>query len=575
MKRRCLIRSFKPSLSLFSKSDGEPNFRTLRATRLESERPHHRLDIPFDSDLFRVIFFQINIAATGDVILTKIMKKTSSSIRAFRTFRLFRILFPLSVVSLAAVSGFLLAQEKDKAQPAPLIIETDSRPIERKGGAQPASYAPMLATARNSVVAVTTSEVVSYARRSGSRQDDILRQLFGIRPPSRQQSPEPPQEQIIPQGAGSGVIISPDGYILTNNHVVQDRRGGEADKIIVRFSDDRELEATIVGRDPQTDIAVIKVEASNLPAIKVADSDEIMVGDIVFAIGNPLGVGLTVTSGIISATERSIGIYGRDGYEDFIQTDAAINQGNSGGALVDIEGRLIGINSAIKSTSGGSIGLGFAIPSDLAIQTATQLTESGEVKRGLIGIRMDKLDPSVAEAMGVVGTKGVLIQEVIEGFPAKKAGLNRGDIITQVNKRKVDDPNDIRLEVSTTAPGDTVKVIILRDAKEMTFDIQVADPNAELVAGNQFVQGIKATLVTNEHRKTYGIPQEVQGLIITDTAPDSPFARYLQPGLVILEINKQPIESLAQAKSLLRETDSNLLYIYLDGRTSYFAIRLN
>lgn len=485
-----------------------------------------------------------------------------------------RILLPVAATAVAAISGYLVAQEKEDVQPAPLVIETDTRPIERVGGAQPTSYAPMLATARKSVVSVYTSEVVRYTRRAGSRQDEILRQLFGIRPPNSQ-GQEPIREQKVPQGVGSGVIISSDGYILTNNHVVQDNRGGDADEILVRLSDDTELEAKLIGRDPKTDIAVIKVDTSDLPFIKVADSDEIMVGDIVFAIGNPLGVGLTVTSGIISATQRSIGIYGNDGYEDFIQTDAAINQGNSGGALVDIEGRLIGINSAIKSTSGGSIGLGFAIPSDLAIQTATQLTESGEVKRGLIGIRMSTLDPRVAEAMGVEGTKGVLIEEVIDGYPAKESGIRHGDIIIQVNDRKVDDPNDLRLEVSTTTLGDSVKVIVLRDAKEMTFDIKVADPDGDLVAGNEFVEGVMASVVGNEERKTYGTPRDVSGLIVTETAPNSPFSRYLQPGLVILEINKQPVESLAQAKRLLQGQGSNLLYVYVNGRTSYLALRLN
>ncbi|MGJ8724974.1 MAG: Do family serine endopeptidase [Roseibacillus sp.] len=485
-----------------------------------------------------------------------------------------RILLPFAATALAAITGYLVAQEKEAPPSAPLAIETDSRPIERTGGAQPTSYAPMLADARQSVVSVHTSEVVQYARRSGSRQDEILRQLFGIRPPSSQ-GQEPLQEQKVPQGVGSGVIISADGYILTNNHVVQDRRGGDADEILVRLSDDTELEAKLIGRDPKTDIAVIKVDATDLPFIKVADSDEIMVGDIVFAIGNPLGVGLTVTSGIISATERSIGIYGNDGYEDFIQTDAAINQGNSGGALVDIEGRLIGINSAIKSTSGGSIGLGFAIPSDLAIQTATQLTETGEVKRGLIGIRMSPLDPQVAEAMGVLGTKGVLIEEVVDGYPAKEAGLSHGDIIIQVNDRRVDDPNDLRLEVSTTSPGDSVSIIALRETKEMTFEVKVADPAGDLIAGNAFVEGVTATTLNNEHRKTYDIPREVSGLLITETAPDSPFARHLQPGQVVLEINRQSIDSLAQAKGLLIDKGNNLLYIYADGRTSYFALRLN
>ena len=357
--------------------------------------------------------------------------------------------------------------------------------------------------------------------------------------------------------------------------MVQDQRGGDADEIIVHLSDDTQLEAKLIGRDPQTDIAVIKVEASDLPFIKVADSDKAMVGDIVFAIGNPLGVGLTVTSGIISATGRDIGIYGKDGFEDFIQTDAAINQGNSGGALVDIEGRLIGINSAIASTSGGSIGLGFAIPSDLAIQTATQLTESGQVTRGLIGVQMDSLDPAVAEAMNVAGTKGVLITKVVEGYPAKEAGLQHGDIIIQVNDRRVDEPKDLRFEVSTTNLGDTVKIVILREGEEMSFDIEVANPDDILVSGTNFVEGVMASPLNNELRKTYGLPREATGLVITKTDSDSPFADYLQPGLVILEINRQPVSSLTQAKALLREKGKNLIYVYADGRTSYFALRIS
>ena len=481
-----------------------------------------------------------------------------------------RILLPFAATAFAAVTGYLVAQEKDEPTATPLAIQTDSRPIERIGGSQPTSYAPMLAEARRSVVSVYTSEVVQQTRRSGSREDEMRRYLFGGRTPSRAN-----QEPLkVPQGVGSGVIISADGYILTNNHVVQDQRGGDADEILVQLSDDTQLTARLIGRDPQSDIAVIKVEATDLPFIKVADSDEVMVGDIVFAIGNPLGVGLTVTSGIISATQRSIGIYGNEGLEDFIQTDAAINQGNSGGALVDIEGRLIGVNSAIKSTSGGSIGLGFAIPSELAIQTATQLTESGEVKRGLIGIRMNALDTQRAKTLGVPGTKGMLVEEVLDGYPAKEAGLQKGDIITRVNNRRIDDFKDLRFEVSTTSLGETVEVLVLRDAKEMTFNIKVADPDEDLVSGTDFVEGIEATTVTRQLRQTYQLPREAKGLVITETEPNSPFARYLQPGVVILAINRQPVTSLAQAKRLLSDKNDNLLYVFAQGQTSHFKLRL-
>ncbi|WP_411845967.1 Do family serine endopeptidase [Roseibacillus persicicus] len=484
-----------------------------------------------------------------------------------------QIFLPLAAAAVAAVSGYLVAQDKIEDKPAPLIIKADNRPIERVGGAQPTSYAPMLAEAKRSVVSVHTAEVVRYARGSGSREDQILRQLFGMgRAP---QGEESIQEQRVPQGVGSGVLISPDGYILTNNHVVVDQRGGDADEILVTLSDDTEMKATLIGRDPQTDIAVIKVDGEDLPFARVADSEEIMVGDIVFAIGNPLGVGMTVTSGIISATGRSIGIYGQDGYEDFIQTDAAINQGNSGGALVDIEGRLIGINSAIMSRSGGSIGLGFAIPANLAVDIAERLTESGEVKRGLIGIRMSELDPRVAEAMGVPDTKGVLIEEVIEGFPAKEAGLLHGDIITQINERKVEDPNDLRLEVAAMKPGEILQIKVLRDSKEKSFDVKIADPDQTASLSDEFVEGVKAALLNNELRQTYGIPRGVSGLVITEVKGSSPFNRYLEPGLVILEINKRPVDSLEQGRKLLRDRGNNLLYVYNQGRTSYFALRLN
>ena len=486
-----------------------------------------------------------------------------------------RIMLPVAATMLAAITGYLVAQEKEEPAPTPLIIETDSRPIERVGGAHPTSYAPMLAKARQSVVSVHTAEFVQYARRSGSQQDELLRQLFGARPQSPQAQDSTQEPRKIPQGAGSGVIISADGYILTNNHVVQDQRGGDADEILVHLSDDTQLEAKLIGRDPRTDIAVIKVEATDLPFLKLADSDEVMVGDIVFAIGNPLGIGLTVTSGIVSATDRSIGIYGRDGFESFIQTDASINQGNSGGALVDIEGRLIGVNSAIASNSGGSIGLGFAIPTNLASRMAEKLTQSGEIKRGMLGIRMSELDPSVAEAMGVADARGVLVEESIEGYPAKEAGVRHGDIIVAIGKNDISGLKDISLEMHKAVLGETLTITVLRDKEEMSFDVKLADPQDEVVAGNGFVEGVKAATLNDELRKSYNIPSEVSGVVITEASQNSPFARYLKPGLVILEINRQSVDSFSQAKTLLVDRGNNLLYVYADGRTSYFAMRLN
>lgn len=479
-------------------------------------------------------------------------------------------LLPIATLALtgaAAVSGYLFAQEQ-KTEPAPIVIKADSRPIDRLSTTRPTSYAPMLEEARRSVVSVHTSEVVRYIDRSGSFGDQLLRQIQGY-------GGGEVQEKSVPQGVGSGVIISPDGYILTNNHVVMDKNGGDADEILVRLSDDTELPARLIGRDPKTDVAVIKVEGINLPTAKIADSDQIKVGDIVFAIGNPLGVGLTVTSGIISATGRSIGIYGDDGYEDFIQTDAAINQGNSGGALVDIEGRLIGINSAIVSKTGGSIGIGFAIPTNLASNITEQLTETGEVRRGLIGVRISDLDPRVAEAMGMAGTKGVLIEQIEEGLPADLAGLLHGDVITQVNNRKISDVADLRLEISKTAPGDTVQVTALRNGKSAVYEVKVEDPSAIAAFGTELLPGIEAIAVDDNARQTYGLPPNLRGLVITKSDPSAPFAQYLTEGVCILQVNKREAQSVDQVRKLLRPQGNNLFYVYHNGRTQYFALRLN
>ncbi|MDP0489693.1 MAG: Do family serine endopeptidase [Verrucomicrobiota bacterium JB023] len=481
--------------------------------------------------------------------------------------------------ALAGFSGFILAQEKLSEDPPPLTLSPDTRPIERVTGTNPTSYAPMLEEATKSVVSVYTKETVRVIR-GGGYQDDLFNRLFGI--PRRGGSQPQVEEELQPQGIGSGVIVSSDGYILTNNHVVMDRRGGDADQILVRLSDDRELEATLVGRDPQTDVAVIKVDGTGLPAATLADSEQIKVGDIVFAIGNPLGVGQTVTSGIVSATGRSIGIYERQGgYEDFIQTDAAINQGNSGGALVDIEGRVIGINSAIMSNSGGSIGLGFAIPSNLASSVANQLTDNGEVKRGLIGIRMGELTPDLAEALGLPGKSGVLIDEVVDGFPAKKAGLKHGDVITSINGRNIDDIRELRLAIAEVSPGTSLTIKALRSEREndelvvneKTFEVEVADPDSPSVAtlGNLF-EGVTLSPVDQVLRDKFSIPDDASGLIVTEIDANSPYSRYLTPGVVILELNKRPVRSLSQARKVINPDGRNLLYVYHRGRTQFLVL---
>ena len=477
------------------------------------------------------------------------------------------------VIAGLAFASLSLASKRSK-KPV-LELMPDPAPIARIGATAPASYAPMLEEARQSVVSVYTAEVVRVVRSRGSTQDDLLRRFFGI--PAPRQNPRSEAEvekRYIPQGVGSGVIISADGYILTNNHVVSDQQGGDADEILVRLDDDRELSAEIVGRDPKTDVAVLKVEAEDLPTAKIADSEQIRVGDIVFAIGNPMGVGLTVTSGIVSATGRSIGIYGREGYEDFIQTDASINPGNSGGALVDVEGRLIGINSAILSRSGGNIGIGFAIPSNLVVHITRQLTESGEVRRGFIGVSISALTPDMAEAFGLQDTKGVLVDDIVDGLPADKAGLKRGDIITTLDGKPVASPNELRLAVSHKAPGSTLKIKAYRNGKPVELAIAVGDQSNQLGStGDEILEGVSATLLTENFRRKHGIPGQLGGILIAEIDPSSPHTRRLAAGMVLLEVNDQAIETLEQARRALRK-GVNKLYLYERGRTGYLALRV-
>lgn len=340
-----------------------------------------------------------------------------------------------------------------------LNLRIDDQSIDRSNGA---SYAGMLEQAQKSVVSVYTAELVQYLRYSGSSRDDLLRDYLGLPPTGRRGSNL--ETHKVPQGVGSGVILNTNGYIVTNNHVISNKQGEVADEILVRLTNGKEYKARVVGRDPQTDIAVLKVDATGLPSAKIANSKQTKVGDIVFAIGNPMGVGLTVTTGIISAKNRNIGIYGVDGYENFIQTDASINPGNSGGALVDIKGRLIGINSAIVSRSGGNVGIGFAIPSNLAVDVSTQLTKTGKVQRRTIGVYIAPITEAEAEHFGL-SNKSVVIKNVIAETAAAKAGLLSGDIITHINDKAIGGSGHLRSSIAHLKKGDTVKMKIWRQSK--------------------------------------------------------------------------------------------------------------
>ncbi len=458
---------------------------------------------------------------------------------------------------------------------ASIDLKVDNTTIDRDQKFTHHSYASILETATPAVVAVHTARIVRVSRSPGmSPEEELLRRFFGVPAPDYDQDDQP-EERKIPQGIGSGVLISDNGYIITNNHVVRNERGEDADEVLVRLNDGSELEADIVGRDPLTDIAILKIEAEGLPAIQIADSDNIEVGDVVFAIGNPMEVGLTVTQGIISATDRRIGIYGEDGYESFIQTDASINPGNSGGALIDSRGRLIGVNSAILSRSGGSIGIGFAIPSNLVTSIARQLVETGEVKRGFLGVSISDLTPDMAEAFDIDHSKGVLINDVEEDSAGSQGGLKRGDVIVGLNGKPVETSNEFRIRIGHTPPGTPIELKVLRDGTKKSLDLVVGSASGRFAASaNEILEGVEVSPIDDEQAKEYRIPLTIQGILITSVDTDSPFYRNLREGMVIMEINDNEVTTVREARDQLKQ-GANKLYIFNRGRTGYLAVRVD
>jgi serine protease Do len=317
-----------------------------------------------------------------------------------------------------------------------------------------ASYADVVSKVAPAVVTIHASRRVRQPQQYPFWDDPFFRQFFGT--PEQQQ---PPAERLR-QGLGSGVIIDANGYIVTNYHVIDG-----AEEIKVDFSDNRSLDARLVGADAPSDLAVLKVEASNLPVLTLGDSDRMRVGDVVLALGNPLGVGQTVTMGIISAKGRQTGL-SNGSFEDFLQTDAPINQGNSGGALVSTNSELIGINSQILSTSGGSIGLGFAIPSNMARTVVEQLINSGKVRRGQLGVTALRIPSEEAKRMGITQGPGVVVYQVQAGSGADRAGLRAGDVITALNGEQINDPNTFRNKIASTPPGSEITLNVRRDGRE-------------------------------------------------------------------------------------------------------------
>jgi serine protease Do len=372
-------------------------------------------------------------------------------------------------------------------------------------------------------------------------------------------------------GQGSGVIVDRNGYILTNSHVVKD-----ADEIKVKLSDKREFKGKVIGIDSRSDIAIIKIDAGNLPVLRLGDSSQIKVGEMVLAIGNPFGLSQTVTSGIISAVGRAdVGIAD---YEDFIQTDAAINPGNSGGALVNIKGELIGINTAIFSTSGGYQGVGFAVPSNMARVVMDSLIKTGKVVRGWLGVQIQPLTPELAKQFSLSDKDGVLIGDVTEDSPAAKAGLQRGDVITEYAGKKVTNPAELRNMVAGTLPGRKASMKVLRDGKQVTVNVTVTELPAVMQksAGSfdNILNGVQVQDLTSDLRSRLSIPKRVKGVVVTGVAGGAAEG-FLNQGDVIIEVNRKKVasvEAYEKAASRIKAGDSALLLIYRNGGTIYITL---
>jgi serine protease Do len=471
-------------------------------------------------------------------------------------------LFLLLIIAVVLSSGIIadrtaLAREKTVSQDTIKFL-----------GKLSDALAEVADAARPSVVNIsTTSTVTTEDNPEGDLfNDPLFRHFFGDQFDHH-------KRKYKSAALGSGVIVSENGYILTNNHVV---KGAEEIKVVL--SDKREFKGKIVGTDPRTDLAVIKINAKNLPAARLGDSAKLKTGDIVLAVGTPFGLNSTVTMGIVSAVGRSnVGIAD---FEDFIQTDAAINPGNSGGALVNTNGEVVGINTAIFSTSGGYMGVGFAIPSDMAKTVMDSIIKHGKVIRGWLGVSIQDLTPDIAKSLGIKQQAGALIADVVKDSPAEKAGLKRGDVIVAFDGKAVEDSTSLRNMASAAAPGKTVQLKIVREGKEQSVTATLVEFKERKVVKkvdyDNVLKGLTVQELNASLRDQIGAPENMNGVVITDVGADSPAQGILQVGDVVLEVNRHEIRNLGDYDKLVSKIgkkDPVLLLIYRDGGTIYITLR--
>jgi serine protease Do len=462
-----------------------------------------------------------------------------------------------------------------------------SAPVAAQGA--PDSFADLAERLTPAVVSITTESFMPSMGEDGlpefpegSPFEDLFRQFF------ERYGENAPQERM-PVALGSGFIIDPDGYVVTNNHVIE-----QADAIIVRLDNGRELEATVVGIDPKTDIALLKVEADEpLPYVNFGDSSVVRVGDWVLAIGNPFGFGNSVTAGIISARQRDI----QSGpYDDYLQTDAPINRGNSGGPLFNMDGEVVGVNTAIYSPSGGSVGIGFAVPSILVQRVVGQLRDFGRTKRGWLGVRIQTVTPEIAEGFNLPDSSGALVASVTPDGPAEKAGLESGDVIVRFNGNPIDEMRELPRVVADTDVGQTVEVVILRNGQEMTFDVELGELEAfedQLAADGGDsggasgatkapgdVLGMNLVPMNDELAQQYGLDGQSEGLVVIEVLPGSPAAQAdIAAGDIVLQVGQAPVstaDDVSGEVDAARERGARTVVILVerDGDAEFRAVNV-
>ncbi len=483
-----------------------------------------------------------------------------------------------TVVVLVAFAGGALLSQGFRNWADHTVFGSPREPITIAQNAMPVSlgnfangFSAVIKPALPAVVNIRTSKLVKpQASQSPLFNDPMFRQFFGDQFGGGK--PHAEREQAL----GSGVIVTSDGTILTNNHVID----GASD-IKVQLSDKREFQAKLVGADPKSDVAVLKIQAKDLPTLPVGDSRQLNVGDLIFAIGDPFGIGETATMGIVSATGR--GQLGIEDYENFIQTDAAINPGNSGGAMIDIHGNLVGINTAILSHgSGGNEGVGFSIPMSMVKPVMDQILEHGKVIRGYLGVYIQDITPEIGKAFNYNQSGGALVGDVTPNTPGARAGLKKGDVIVKLDGQPVNSANDLRLNISQMAPGTNVKLEVWRDGKVQDFNVTLGELPEKTTAQNNDeqsesggLQGVEVQELTPDIAQQINVPPGTHGVVVAGVDPSSPAAGSLTTGDVIQEINHKPINNVndyRQAMAAIGKQQSVLLLVNHGGVTRYSVV---